>query len=186
MLWLDLLNSDYHDYKGSGRDEDRLENLQWLQKFLSNWNTVQLRLENTEIITQLKTLRTLIRRMADDFRMGKGISPDDIKFLNIILENAPKISQIDSTDNAYSLKEYRIDLGLKAILADIASSFAEILVQGEPERIKICDNKDCLWIFYDHSKNKSRKWCEGGTGCGNLMKVRRFRKRQKISGLENK
>ena len=61
------------------------------------------------------------------------------------------------------------------MLAAIVGSFAEILAFGEPERIKICQNPDCLWIFYDNSKNHSRKWCENATGCGNLIKVRRFR-----------
>lgn len=97
--------------------------------------------------------------------------------LNSILERAPSVARIEMNDNRYSMSHISVNRGLDAILADIAASFAEVLVHGEPDRIKICENKDCLWIFYDHSKNKSRKWCEGGTGCGNLMKVRRFREK---------
>jgi predicted RNA-binding Zn ribbon-like protein len=179
MLWLDLLNSDYHDYRGGGKDEDRLKNRQWLKKYLDNWEALRIEPDDPAIIAQLKELRSLIRRIADNYRSGKEILKEDLKSLNIILENAPKISRIENINQEYSSREYRINPGPKAILADIVSSFAEILMQGEPERIKICQNKDCLWVFYDRSKNKSRKWCEGGTGCGNLMKVRRFRKKHK-------
>ncbi len=39
----------------------------------------------------------------------------------------------------------------------------------------------CGWVFYDRSKNRSRKWCEQAT-CANLMKVRRFRQRHRHQG----
>ena len=35
--WLDLLNSDYHDYLGRQGGEDRLDNTKWLGRFLSRW-----------------------------------------------------------------------------------------------------------------------------------------------------
>jgi predicted RNA-binding Zn ribbon-like protein len=42
----------------------------------------------------------------------------------------------------------------------------------------------CGWVFYDRSKNRSRRWCEQAT-CANLMKVRRFHQkhRQKMSPI---
>lgn len=185
-LWLDLLNSDYHDYKGGGKHEDRLENPQWLQKFLGNWDIVQAEVDYPKIIHQLSALRSVIRRMTDCYRTEKEISAQDIDTLNGILGSAPMISRIESVNKTYSFNQFRINKGQEAVLADIAVSFAEVLVLGEPDRIKICENQDCLWIFYDQSKNKSRKWCEGGTGCGNLMKVRRFRTKQKSQKESNK
>jgi len=66
---------------------------------------------------------------------------------------------------------------LEIALASIARSFAAKLAEADISRLKICQNKDCLWVFLDGSRNKSRRWCE--TTCGNLMKVRRFRQRRK-------
>jgi hypothetical protein len=43
-------------------------------------------------------------------------------------------------------------------------------------RLKVCDNDQCRWLFLDHSKNRSRQWCESAT-CGNRQRVRRFRRR---------
>jgi predicted RNA-binding Zn ribbon-like protein len=44
------------------------------------------------------------------------------------------------------------------------------------DRLKCCDNEQCQWLFIDHSKNRSRQWCESAT-CGNRQRVRRFRHR---------
>lgn len=50
------------------------------------------------------------------------------------------------------------------------------------DRLKSCP--DCRWVFFDHSKNGSKKWClmnargPTGRGCGTIDKVRRFRQRR--------
>ena len=44
------------------------------------------------------------------------------------------------------------------------------------ERLKLCENEQCRWLFIDRSKNRSRQWCESET-CGNRQRVRRFRQR---------
>jgi predicted RNA-binding Zn ribbon-like protein len=183
-LWLDLLNTDYHDYKGGGRDEDRLENPQWLGKFLNYWKNIQIQSNSRLLINQLKDLRSLIGKIVEKFRLGEEIQKTDLNSLNKILAKSPIVYRLESSDREYSFTQYSVNSGIESILSDIASSFAEILVQGEAERIKTCENKDCRWIFYDISKNRSRKWCEGGTGCGNLMKVRRFRERNKNKNSE--
>jgi predicted RNA-binding Zn ribbon-like protein len=180
-LWLDLLNSDYHDYKGGGKDEDRLENPQWLGKFLNYWKNIQIQSNSRLMIDQLKAL---IGKIVEKFRLGEEIQKTDLNSLNKILAKSPIVYRVENTDREYSITQYSINPGIESILTDIASSFAEILVRGEAKRIKICENKDCRWIFYDLSKNRSRKWCESASSCGNLMKVRRFRERNKNNNSE--
>jgi predicted RNA-binding Zn ribbon-like protein len=52
------------------------------------------------------------------------------------------------------------------------------LETGEPGRLKACENVDCFWVFYDNSRNRTRRWCDS-RGCGNLIKVRRFRAKRR-------
>lgn len=40
------------------------------------------------------------------------------------------------------------------------------------DRIRICQAPDCVWLFYDSSKNRSRRWCDMRQ-CGNRVKARR-------------
>jgi hypothetical protein len=44
------------------------------------------------------------------------------------------------------------------------------------DRIKICPAEDCLWAFYDRSRNRSRTWCSMRV-CGNREKARSWRER---------
>jgi hypothetical protein len=51
-------------------------------------------------------------------------------------------------------------------------------------RLKACP--DCRYVFYDHSKNGSKKWCgmyaesSKGRACGTINKVKRYRERSKV------
>lgn len=51
---------------------------------------------------------------------------------------------------------------------------------GSWARLKVCRGDDCLWAFYDASRNRSGKWCSMAV-CGNRAKVRAFRARQHSS-----
>jgi predicted RNA-binding Zn ribbon-like protein len=52
---------------------------------------------------------------------------------------------------------------------------------GTWERLKLCENPDCLWAFYDNSRNRSGSWCRMGL-CGNRIKNRAYRERQRGAG----
>jgi len=183
-LWLDLLNSDWHDYKGGGKHEDRLDKDEWLKKFLSPWQGSLKVAPLPKIQKKLKDLRALLRRMAEDFSKRKPLRKIDLKRFNDVLKSSPEIKKISPSGQSYALQNEAKTPGIHSMLAEIASSFGEIIAFGESERIKICQNSDCLWIFYDNSKNHSRKWCENATGCGNLMKVRMFRARTKLKDTQ--
>ena len=64
------------------------------------------------------------------------------------------------------------------VLAEIAASFGELLTEPERNRLKVCENPECQWAFYDGSRNRSRRWCDPSQ-CGNVFKVRQFRARQR-------
>ena len=58
------------------------------------------------------------------------------------------------------------------MLAIVAASIAD----GTWERLKACAADDCHWAFYDHTRNRSGRWCSMAV-CGNRAKVERFRER---------
>ena len=66
-----------------------------------------------------------------------------------------------------------------------ADAFATVLAAisaGTWARLKACP--DCRWIFYDNTRNGSKRWClmtaggPDGRACGTIAKVRRYRDRQ--------
>src|SRR4051812_13909573 len=60
----------------------------------------------------------------------------------------------------------------------LAESIARELSQGHPERLRICANDECRWVFNDTSRTGTRKWCDMST-CGNRAKVARHRARKR-------
>ncbi len=67
--------------------------------------------------------------------------------------------------------------GVRGALADLGLAVHEAVATGIWWRLKICASDDCEWAYYDHSKNRSRTWCE--YGCGNKLKTRAYRARQR-------
>ncbi|RRO16942.1 zf-CGNR multi-domain protein [Saccharopolyspora rhizosphaerae] len=63
-------------------------------------------------------------------------------------------------------------------LATIASALATLLITGEVERVKRCPAEDCGWVFWDSTKNRSRRWCSMQV-CGNRQKARTFAARNR-------
>jgi predicted RNA-binding Zn ribbon-like protein len=47
---------------------------------------------------------------------------------------------------------------------------------GSWQRLKACADEECRWAFYDHSRNRSGRWCSMAT-CGNQQKARTYRER---------
>jgi predicted RNA-binding Zn ribbon-like protein len=60
--------------------------------------------------------------------------------------------------------------GLMGALGTILAPLLSAAVTGSLERMKTCRN--CRWVFYDYSKNRSATWCSMAV-CGSRAKARR-------------
>jgi predicted RNA-binding Zn ribbon-like protein len=56
------------------------------------------------------------------------------------------------------------------VLWRVAQSAVDLLTDTDLARVKVCG---CGWLFYDTSRNGSRRWCSM-EGCGTQAKMRRF------------
>ncbi len=74
-----------------------------------------------------------------------------------------------------------VDTGLEIVVWVIALSAAGLVTDAERrQRIRICANGPCDWLFLDTSRNGQRRWCRMAV-CGNVSKVRRFRERERTA-----
>jgi predicted RNA-binding Zn ribbon-like protein len=67
---------------------------------------------------------------------------------------------------------------LDRVLWPIALSAASVFGSDEVGQLKQCGGTSCGWLFLDTTRNHSRQWCEMAA-CGNLAKMRRFRRRHR-------
>lgn len=63
-------------------------------------------------------------------------------------------------------------------LAPLAAALATVLITGEVERVKRCPAEGCGWVFWDSTRNRSRRWCSMRV-CGNRSKARTFAARNR-------
>jgi predicted RNA-binding Zn ribbon-like protein len=68
------------------------------------------------------------------------------------------------------------DAGAYGALGRIFAAVVAAQVDETWDRLKVCPAEDCRWAFYDHSKNRSGRWCTMRV-CGNRAKTRTFRER---------
>jgi len=76
---------------------------------------------------------------------------------------------------------YRLEPGAPGVsgaLGRIVGAVSEAMDAGTWDRLKACRNDACQWAFYDSSRNQSGSWCRMAV-CGNRMKVRAYRRRQR-------
>ncbi|MFJ8743462.1 CGNR zinc finger domain-containing protein [Embleya sp. NPDC127516] len=62
---------------------------------------------------------------------------------------------------------------VEGALARLAIAWGDLVGTGESTRLKRCPEHACAWVFWDVSKNRSRRWCSMRV-CGNRTKARRY------------
>jgi predicted RNA-binding Zn ribbon-like protein len=182
-LCLDFINSDWRDWRGSGQRTDKLDDAEWLKRFMNKWSLhASLPLE-ADIRRELAELRELMRTMAEASAEGSPYTEDQIALLNEAIRSVDyQYGLVWNEARGVTLEQEPLGEGWQLAIGRIALSFGELLTGEEASRLRICDNPSCRWVFHDSSRNRSKRWCDDKC-CGNLMKVRRFRARHKESGL---
>ena len=175
MLCLDILHSDWHDYRGTGKDEDRLLSLEWWKQLIMRWNFSIEGVPDASTIATFHELRALMQRIVQTVLQQQVPLEQDIVLLNSYLDKAPSKLELTNIGEDFQLQQVSLTNGWVGVIGEIAISFATLLSRYDLSRIKQCENPDCRWVYYDESANQSRRWCEDA--CANLMRVRRFRVR---------
>jgi predicted RNA-binding Zn ribbon-like protein len=172
--WIDLANSEMWD--GYGQLTDFLNDPQWIRDFLEFWRFRVPPAKPAEI-RELRTLRKLLRGVVEKTSKGETIERAHVEALNSWLK-IPVFRQLVEDQNGLQLECEAVQIGWPAALARIAASLAESLAREPHERLKLCANPGCLWVFVDRTKGNIRRWCDDAT-CGNRDRVRRSRAAQK-------
>jgi predicted RNA-binding Zn ribbon-like protein len=165
---LDLVNSRH------GTGPDLLDDAAWFNGFLAHWGyDVAAPAERER--ERLASLRDLMRRLVETVAAGDRPSAVDLGRLDRVLAGARLRRELGP--DGLRLAPTRRDWAW--VRSELAAALAELL-GGESARLKVCDNPDCRFAFYDSSKNRARRWCSHTT-CGNRNKLRAYRARQRYS-----
>jgi predicted RNA-binding Zn ribbon-like protein len=67
--------------------------------------------------------------------------------------------------------------GADGALGRVLAATAAAMGDGTWRRLKACHAETCRWVYYDRSRNESRRWCSMEI-CGNRSKARSYRVRR--------
>lgn len=153
-----------------------LDDKEWVAGFLERWG-LSVPAPAEQELECLKILRQAMKNIVVALNDNRGPDEDDLREVVSALAGSHMSYALTAPAGEFQLSLQPVKKDWDWALHEIAASFAKVISSEDKTRIKICENADCGWVFYDESKNKTRRWC--GPACGNLIKVREFRKRQK-------
>ncbi len=177
MLWIDFVNSDARDPLGRGSGQDRLENPDWMLQLADRWQLRPVQIRSHQERDRLRRLRRILAGIVQSIVRRESVSLRDVQSLNQYLTAQPVRPQLEEREGTFRVELVSAATGVDAWLFAVADSFAQFLASEDPTRLKICANADCGWVFYDSTRSRTRRWC--AASCGDLIKVREFRQRQK-------
>jgi predicted RNA-binding Zn ribbon-like protein len=71
--------------------------------------------------------------------------------------------------------------GFPAALGLVLALAGRAMIDGSWSRLKVCPGEDCGWVFYDHSRNQTGRWCSMSV-CGGRAKARAHYRRLRRGG----
>jgi predicted RNA-binding Zn ribbon-like protein len=137
------------------------------------------------VLARAIDLRAAIARVFTAIAEDGAPAEDDLATLDREYGAAMAHTRLTATPGGYELTWSDENTALDWVLWPVARSAVELLVEGDPGRVKQCPGPDggCGWLFYDVSKNRSRHWCSM-EGCGSQAKMQRYRKRLRSKSEE--
>jgi len=130
-----------------------------------------------------KALRTALALREAAYRVflaiaqKKAVAARDLNVINDCALEALRHRRLVPANGAYRW-EWRTDgrTPLERVAWASAQAAAQLLTSEDLRTVRFCEAPDCRWLFLDHSRNRSRRWCDMKV-CGNRQKARRHYRR---------
>lgn len=133
--------------------------------------------ERTALLARIVATRTALRDVTDAVAHERAPDSAAVDAVNRALAGRERI-EIIAAEDGVRLGHSHVGDPIDDLLARIADSIVREIGGSREDRIRICANDTCRWIFFDESRAGRRRWCDMAT-CGNRAKARRHRERRR-------
>src|SRR4051812_698460 len=155
---LDLVNSAFPDSLGVGASVDRVGSPTWRRWFLDRYELGPNDAGHPPL-DDLIALRTDLRRILEKWAGGKTLSSHDTRPSSRRTAASVLRHRFTAGPGGMQLDEEPLQRDWTWVLARVAASAVELMVTGDPKRLKTCTNPSCSWMFYDETVNHSKRYC---------------------------
>jgi predicted RNA-binding Zn ribbon-like protein len=128
-------------------------------------------------LERVRSVRAALREIADAVAEDRAPRADALDEVNRALR-ARASTELVATAEGCGVGHRHVGDPIDDALARIADPLVNELASGRPDRIRVCANDRCRWVFYDESRTGRRRWCDMAI-CGNRAKAARHRARRK-------
>jgi predicted RNA-binding Zn ribbon-like protein len=148
-----------------------------LDEFVRTWGWTGERDHDNAELEAVRDLRPQLRRLWE--LDEKGI----VQLVNELLREANALPQLVKHDQwDYHLHATPSQAPLATRMAvEAAMAFVDVVRGQQLSRLRICAADDCDNVVVDLSKNRSKRYCDGG--CGNRAAVAAYRARNAKTGI---
>jgi predicted RNA-binding Zn ribbon-like protein len=129
------------------------------------------------VLLRILRLRESLRAIFSSIVVQDPFPASWVEPINEILRITEGHDELVFHKGSWSLQFVARESGLDWLLAALARSAAELLVEGPRAPIRCCANPACRLFFYDDSRTHRRRWCSMAV-CGNRHKVAAFMRRR--------
>jgi predicted RNA-binding Zn ribbon-like protein len=154
-------------------DGDGLRTAADLQRFVEEQGWTGSRTSDSRELEEVRALRPQLRRLwlLEEQQL--------VPVLNQVLAEAEALPQLVDHDGlGWHIHAVPQEAPLATRMAvEAAMAVIDVVRSGELDRLKTCAADDCEDVVVDLSRNRSRRFCDGG--CGNRENVRAYRDRQR-------
>jgi predicted RNA-binding Zn ribbon-like protein len=134
--------------------------------------------EGPRIAERARAFRETLRHMAEGIVRERGVAAEGPAAINFILAENDGTLRLERHSGAFRTRFAARPTHAISLLGSVAEAAADLMSTRDLPLIRRCGNPDCVLFFYDATRNHRRQWCAMKT-CGNRMKVRAFRKRNR-------
>ncbi|MEI6649656.1 MAG: CGNR zinc finger domain-containing protein [Actinomycetes bacterium] len=134
---------------------------------MSEWETVFEAINDEEqLIAPVRAMRSILEAVS------LSLDPTDVELMRFehLVKQAKKSQVLQSDQGRISWSN---PAGERSESFALILECEDLLLHGDSARIKRCPGDGCHVIFYDGSKNQSKKWC-AMAHCGMLTKSKKF------------
>jgi predicted RNA-binding Zn ribbon-like protein len=186
-LWLDFVNSDT-----AVGGPDALEDFESLVRWLEAAAVVDpdraagmLRRAQQQpagaaaALSDARRVRHALRPLAERGARDGAIRAEAVSEINRVLGRSAGTRRLELRgDGSFSRAFVPGGDAFAGLMIPLVESAADALILGELGRVRKCASTLCRRVFFDATKNGTRRWCDMAT-CGNRAKAARHRARIK-------
>jgi len=121
--------------------------------------------------------RAAMREIVEALVAGRPAEPAALATVNAVLE-ARAVPMLLAHEGALAIGHRHGGDPLDGALAALAGPLVALVAAGDRDRLRICANDGCRWVFHDTSRTGRRRWCSMAS-CGNRAKAARHRARRR-------